>query len=53
MNQNGETPYYLEKLTLPLDFQTQYFLFDVHLLSSYDYSKWAILRKTAFYKGKF
>ena len=29
VNQNGETPYYLEKLILPLDSQTQCFLFDV------------------------
>ena len=46
--------YYLEKLILPLDSQTQCFLFDVQLLWSYDYSKWAIfLRKTAFYYGIF
>ena len=29
INQNGETLYYLEKLTLPLDSQTVCFLFDV------------------------
>jgi len=29
LTQNGETPYYLEKLILPLDSQTQCFLFDV------------------------
>jgi len=45
INQNGETPYYLEKLSLPLDSQTQYFLFDVQLLWSYDYSKWAIFHE--------
>ena len=32
MNQNGETPYCLEKLILPLDSQTHCFLFDVQLL---------------------
>jgi len=45
MNQNGETPYYLEKLTLPLDSQTQCFLFNVQMSWSYDYSKWEILMK--------
>ena len=41
----------LEKLTLPLDMQTQCFLFNVQLLWSYgDCRKWVILRKTAFYK---
>jgi len=54
INQNGETLYYLEKLTLPLDSQTQFFLFDVQLLWSYDYSKWAIVfTKTAFYNETF
>ena len=43
--QNEETPYYLEKLILTLDSQTQCFLFDVQLLWSYDYSKWAIFTK--------
>jgi len=42
INQNGETPYYLEELILPLDSQTQYLLFDVQMLWSYDYSNWAI-----------
>jgi len=41
-NQTGETPYYLEKMTLLLDSQIQCFLFDVQLLWSYDYSKWEI-----------
>jgi len=45
INQIGETPYHLEKLILPLDSQTQYFLFDMQLLCSYDYSKWAIFTK--------
>ena len=52
-NQNGETHYYLEKLILLLDSQTQCFLFDVQLLWSYDYSKWAIFTKNAFYNRKF
>jgi len=39
INQNGETLYYLEKLILPLALQSQFFLFDVQLLWSYDYSK--------------
>jgi len=43
INQSGETPYYIEKLILPLDSQTQCFLLDVQLLWSYDYSKWAIV----------
>jgi len=38
-------PYYLEKLTLPLESQTECFLFDVRLLWSYDYSKWVIFTK--------
>jgi len=41
----GETPYYLEKLMLPLDSQTQCFLFNVQLLWSYDYNKLAIFTK--------
>jgi len=39
INQNGETHYFWEKLTLPLDSQTQCFLFYVQLLCSYDYNK--------------
>jgi len=39
------TPYYLETPILQLDSQTQCFLFDVQLLWSYDYSKWAIFTK--------
>ena len=38
-------PLFLEKLTLPLDSQTQCFVFDMQLLWSYDYSKWAIFTK--------
>jgi len=45
INQNGVTPYYLEKLILPSDSQTQCFLFNMQLLWSYDYSKWAIFYK--------
>jgi len=37
--------YFLEKLTLPLDSQTQCFLFNVQLLWSYDCRKWVILTK--------
>jgi len=49
-----KTPYNLEKLTLLLDLQTQYFLFDVQHLWSYDYNKRAIFtKKNAFYNGKF
>jgi len=46
-------PYYLEKLTLPLDSQTQCYLSNVQSLWSYDYSKWAIFIKTAFYNENF
>jgi len=53
INQNGKTAYYLEKLILPLDSQTQYFLFDVQLLWSYDYSKWAIFTKNRILYGEF
>jgi len=52
VNQNGETPYYLDKLSLPLDSQTQCFLFDVQLLWSYDYSKWAIFTKNRILQWK-
>ena len=52
INYNKETPYYLEKLTLPLDSQTQCFLFDVQLLWSYDYSKWAIFAKNCILQWK-
>ena len=53
MDQNGETPnYYLEKLILQLDSQTQCFLFDVQLLWSYDYSKWAIYTKNRILQWK-
>jgi len=37
--------YYLDKLILPLDSQTQCFLFDVQLLWSYDNNKWAFFTK--------
>jgi len=53
MNQNGETPYYLEKLILPLDSQTRCFLFVVQLLWSYYYNNGRFLRKNAFYNGNF
>ena len=47
-------PLFWGKLTLPLDSQTQCFLFNVQLLWSYDHSKWVIfLRITAFYNEKF
>ena len=49
---NGETPYYLAKLTLPLDSQTQCFLFDVQLFWSYDYSKLAIFTKNRILQRK-
>ena len=52
MNQNGETAYYLEKLTLLLDSQTQCFLYGVQLLWNYDYSKWAIFTKTRIFQCK-
>jgi len=52
INQYGKTPYYLEKLTLPLDSQTQCFLFDVQLLWTYDYSKWAIFTKNRILQWK-
>jgi len=43
-----------KKMVLPLDSQTQCFLFDVQLLWSYDYSKWAIFtKKNAFYNENF
>jgi len=54
INQNGETPYFGGKLTLPLDSPTQCFLFNVQLLWSYDYSKRVIFtKKNPFYNGKF
>jgi len=40
------TPYFGGKLTLPLDSQTQCFLFNVQLLWSYDYSKCGIFTKS-------
>ena len=46
------THYYLEKLILPLDSQTQCVLFDVQLLWSYDYSKWAIFAKNRILQWK-
>ena len=46
------TPYYLEKLILPLDSHTQCFLFDVQLLWSYDYRKWAIFTKNRILQWK-
>jgi len=46
------TPYYLEKLILPLDSQTQYFLFDVLLLWSDDYNKWLIFTKNRILQWK-
>jgi len=48
------TPYYLEKLNLDLllDSQSQCFLFDVQLLWSYDYSKWAIFTKNRILQQK-
>jgi len=52
ISQNGETPYYLEKLTLPLDSQTQCFLFDVQLLWSCDYSKRVIFTKNCILQWK-
>jgi len=39
------TPYYLQKLILPLDSQIQCFPFDVQLFWRYDYRKWAIVAK--------
>ena len=47
-----ETPYYLEKLILPLDSQTQCFLFDMQLLWRYDISKWAIFAKNSHFTMK-
>jgi len=52
MNQNEKTPYYLEKLIVLLDSQTQCFLFDVQLSWSYDYSKWAIFTKNRILQWK-
>jgi len=50
---NWETPYFLEKLTLPLDSHHQRFLFTVQLLYSYDCKNGRFLRKTALYNKKF
>jgi len=41
--------YYLHKLILLLDSQTQCYLFDVQLLWSYDYSKCAIFTKKPYF----
>jgi len=51
INENGETHYYLEKLILPLDSQTECFLFDVQLLWTTAIGRF--LRKTAFYNKNF
>jgi len=45
MKQNGETLYFLEKLTLRLDSQTQCFLFNVQYLWSYNGRKLVIFTK--------
>jgi len=50
--QNGETPYFRGKLTLPLDSQTECFLFNVQHLWSYDYSKWVIITKNRILQWK-
>jgi len=52
INQYGDTPYFGGKLTLPLDSQTQCFLFNVQLLSSYDYSKRVIFTKKTHFTMK-
>jgi len=41
INQNGETPYFWGT-DFTVGSQIQYFLFNVQLLWSYDYSKWVI-----------
>jgi len=48
----GKIPYFGGKLTLPLDSQTQCFLFNVQLLWSYDYSKWVIFTKNCILQWK-
>jgi len=52
INQNGETPWFLEKLILPLDLKTQCVLFDMQLLWRYDYSKWALFTKNRILQWK-
>jgi len=52
INQNRETPYFGGKLTLPLDSQTQCFLFNVQLIWSYYYTKWVIFTKNCILQWK-